>query len=254
MELLWSKEWVAVAEPSPVLSAGPDVRFELAGVSPETMRSLLQWQTSGGVGRTADAEAPSDEELELHSLLVGLGVLQPRIPPSPRISLISSRSHGELETALSSLGIETVPQEEAADLDLVLRTESEWPRARDRPHLGVDLTHHHTLVLGPLVVPGLTSCLFCLQRQTERQWGPDLAPPEPRVLRWANVLAELLTVQIHTASTASSSGSRPLVNATVAWDLQNGTVERERLFRAPDCGGPCRAPTGATIDLPWVAT
>lgn len=258
MELVWSNEWVVRLEPVPVVSAGPDVRFELAGLTPEAASSLMHWQASGLAESTqAKRTDASNEIAELRTLLVGLGVLVPRLAPDPAVRLLSSRPHPELEEALSTRDIIVLPTqaqgadtEAEADLELVIRTESAWPETTSaRPHLGVDLTHRHTLVLGPLVVAGLSSCLRCLQRQTERQWGPDDIPPEPRINRWIEVLAELLAIQIHLCV----AGDRPLVNTTAAWDLQSGSVERERLLRAPDCGGPCRAPTGARIDLPWTS-
>lgn len=247
MELVWSNEWVARVEPVPVVSAGPDVRFELAGLTPDAASSLMLWQANG----LTEPAGTSGEEAELHTLLIGLGVLVPRLTANPTISVLAARPLPELEQALASRDIVIVAGEsETAELDLVIRTEAAWPEPNeDRPHLGVDLTHHHTLVLGPLVVPGLSSCLHCLQRQTERQWGPDDIPPKPRINRWIEVLAELLAIQIHLCV----AGDRPLVNTTAAWDLQRGSVEREQLLRAPDCGGPCRAPTGATIDLPWTS-
>ncbi len=249
MELVWSNEWVARVEPVPMVSAGPDVRFELAGLTPETASSLMHWQASG----VAENSGTSAEEAELRTLLIGLGVLVPRLAANPSIGMLAAQPLPELEQALASRDIVIVPRESEngdADLDLVIRTEAAWPEPNDdRPHLGVDLTHHHTLVLGPLVVPGLSACLCCLQRQTERQWGQDDIPPEPRVRRWTEVLAELVAIQIGLAV----AGDRPMVNATATWDLERGSADREQLFRAPDCGGLCRAPTGATIDLPWVS-
>ena len=255
MELVWSNEWIARVEPVPVVSAGPDVRFELAGLTPAAASSLMRWQSSGSAGDTAGAieerTGTPDEEAELHTLLVGLGVLVPRFASQPTVRLRASQPHTRLEDALTAREISVAAangEDAEVELDLVIRSEAAWPEPDSaRPHLGVDLTHNHTLVLGPLVVPGLSSCLSCLQRQTERHWGTDDIPPQPRVGRWTEVLAELLAIQIQLAT----SGERPLVNATVAWDLNGGSTEREQLFRAPDCGGPCRAPAGATIDLPW---
>lgn len=247
VELVWSKEWLVVTGQSPVLTAGPDLRFELTGLSPALAELLRSWETSG----TRSEPTASDED-ELRTLLLSLGALRPAVPDRPSVRLTSTEPLVELREALAarSVVLETLEPGTQPAIELAVRTDVDWPEVGAGLHLGVDLTHHHTLVFGPFVVPGLSSCLNCLARQTARRWGPDDIAPQPRVGRWVEILAELLLVQIELAV----SGDYPLVNATVRWDLQSGDSDRERLFRAPDCGGPCRAPTADRIHLPWLTT
>lgn len=228
------------------ITAGPDVHFELEGLSQETLQTAIRWSAGGHV----EAQPPP-EQAELRDLLIGLGALKPIIPDLGPLPIIGKP--GDLLTlALEARDLKPIAVEAPladAPLHLVLRTSSSWPDSPPGVHLGVDLTHHHTLVLGPLVVPGVTSCLMCLERQTSRRWGQDRVTKSPAIRRWPELTAELITLQIELAR----SGESALVNATIAWDLAHGNADRQDLLRAPQCGGPCRAPSSDQIDLPWLS-
>lgn len=243
--LAWSDGWLLVLGPPPVLTAGPDVLFELAGLSKGSVAAASRWSS----GEPIAADLPV-EQAELRDLLVGLGALRPVISPLNHLRIVGSAGR-RLLAALQARGMvveDSGDQDRAGDLTLVVRTGTSWPAAPPGVHLAVDLTHHHTLVLGPLVVPGVTSCLMCLQRQTTRRWGADQVPAKPEITRWPELTAELIVLQFELAR----RGESPLVNATIAWDLTGGTTEREDLLRAPNCGGQCRSPVGDSVDLPWL--
>ena len=234
-----------------VLAAGPDVRFELDGLSTQTSDTLRAWATGETITDT------TDEESELASLLAGLGAINPELPDDLGVAIVStvdpsadpssgSEPIGAFVDALTSR-VRRVATE-CADVAVILRSETTWPNAPLLPHLGVDLTHHHTLVLGPFVVPGASSCLSCLARQTERRWGPDIVPARPAIGRWPAVTAELVALQLE----AAARGSVPLLNATSTWDLETGQATRDDLLRAPACGGLCRAPSVDFVRLPWL--
>lgn len=245
--LAWSDGWLLLPGPPPVLTAGPDVLFELTGLSQDSVRAGTRWSSGGSV----EAELPA-EQAELRDLLVGLGALRPLTRPLRHIPIVGSADR-LLVAALQARGLLDEyfgHQDHEDDLTLVVRTETNWPGSPPGVHLAVDLTHHHTLVLGPLVVPGATSCLMCLQRQTVRRWGRDQVPTKPEITRWPELTAELIMVQLELAK----RGESPLVNATIAWDLAAGTTEREDLLRSPECGGQCRSPVVDSIRLPWLST
>ena len=242
IELRWSPAWAFVAGDTPAVTAGPDLCFELGGLDPSALATLEHWSA----GHLPAIDTALDPHLsELQTLLLGLGALVPCAPEMMTISIL-----GRLPTLVRDVLAQSftiAPAPTSGSVELVVRTESEWPTPSAGVHLGVDLAHHHTVVLGPLVVPGISSCLSCLDRLVTRRWGRDVVPSEPAVARWASVTAELLTIQLE----GLRQGSASLVNATIAWNLQEGTVEREALLRAPECGGPCRAPSVDRLDLPW---
>ncbi|MFT7597769.1 MAG: hypothetical protein ACI8TP_000689 [Acidimicrobiales bacterium] len=243
-------EWTIVGDRQPVLTAGPDVRFELVGLDPVAIATARGWEA----GQEIDAFLGGSVG-ELRDLLVGVGAIRPRIAGLTAVALVADGAVGDLVAALNARGTTVVhakadPRSEriTTELTLVVRRGPSWPTGGPGVHLGIDLSHHHTLVLGPLVVPGVTSCLDCLERHIERRWGSDDAPAEPAMLRWSSLVAELVTIQLELIG----RGRSPLVNATASWNLSTAESERHDLLRAPDCGGPCRAPSVDKIHLPWL--
>ena len=239
MDLQWSPAWHFSADPTPVLSAGPDLSFDLEGLDAGSLDALLQWSRGGC---TVDDR---DGQTELRSMLVGFGASTPLVDDPIGISL-----QGDAPAAVRDILLDHCALADPADpaaVELLFRTAAAWPTPSHRVHLGIDLTHHHTLVLGPLVVPGVTSCLSCLDRLVTRRWGADIVADRPTVTRWHAVIAELVIIQLD----GLRGGATGLVNATAAWNLADGTVEREALLRAPDCTGLCRAPQLDRLQLPW---
>lgn len=238
--LQWSSQWTIEVGPPIVLTAGPDVRFELEGLDVRCARALTLWHEGGQVDAVVDGPVA-----ELRTLLVGLGALTTSMPQA--VMLFGDPCPPAIQAALAER-LDVVAADEANAVGLVLRTGSDWPAGRDHAHLAADLTHHHTLVLGPLVIPGVTSCIGCLTRQTERRWGPDTVASTPAILAFPAIVAELIAIQVDRAA----AGDSPLVNATMMWNLATGHSERADLLRAPDCGGPCRPAAGSELTLPWL--
>ncbi len=248
----WSDAWLLQEGPPALITAGPDVVFELDGLSRDAVSAAVQWFE----GSAIDSELPA-EQAELRDLFVGLGALRPAPRPQSQFPVVGSAPVALVE-ALEARELSVVADTKLNDANLndahgrnialVLKTSEHWPDAPNQPHLAVDLTHHHTLVLGPFVVPGATSCLRCLDRQTTRRWGIDQIPSRPAVSRWTAITAELVAIQLELAQ----RGESPLVNATIAWNLAEGTTEREHLLRAPSCGGQCRSPVSDNLVLPWL--
>jgi hypothetical protein len=101
------------------------------------------------------------------------------------------------------------------------------------PHLLVDAAYHHTVSLGPLVVPGETACLHCLAGRVTGRWGDPAPPPEPEVARLAPLVAGLVSVELRRAA----AGACELANRTVALDLERWRIVDETVLRLPWCAG-----------------
>ena len=60
-----------------------------------------------------------------------------------------------------------------------------------------------------------------------RRWGEPAVPTTPAVTRRAAAVADLLAIQVELVA----AGTSPLVNATIAWDLEHGTCERQSVYK-----------------------
>jgi hypothetical protein len=59
------------------------------------------------------------------------------------------------------------------------------------PHLFVDASFHHTVSIGPVVVPGVSACLGCLTARLRARWAETTPPPIPMVSEHPELLAAL---------------------------------------------------------------
>jgi hypothetical protein len=99
------------------------------------------------------------------------------------------------------------------------------------PHLLVDVAYHHTLSLGPLVVPPDTSCLGCLVGRITSAWGDQPTPRRPAVCDEPELAASLAVREVD----AIQAGSLALANRTVAYDLRQHELLSSALFKLPWC-------------------
>ncbi|MBW3643870.1 MAG: TOMM precursor leader peptide-binding protein [Actinobacteria bacterium] len=102
-------------------------------------------------------------------------------------------------------------------------------------HLLVDAAYHHTLSLGPLVVPGDTACLSCLVMRVWPSWGDERPPPRPAATQRPGLLAAVIAGEIEKVAV----GDTGLVNRTVAIDLSTWRTTEGTLLKAPWCPVCC---------------
>jgi hypothetical protein len=103
----------------------------------------------------------------------------------------------------------------------------------EKPHLFLDLAFNHTISLGPLVFPGSTSCVACLEGRLKTRWGDDLPPPTPKtVTELAGLAKEWLIVEL---SKLFGDEDYSLVNKTIVLDAQNRTMTTNKLLTVPLC-------------------
>lgn len=99
------------------------------------------------------------------------------------------------------------------------------------PHLLADVAYHHTLSLGPLVVPPDTSCLGCLAGRIASSWGDPPTPARPAVCDEPELVASLAVREVE----AIHAGSLALANRTVAYDLRGHELLSSSLLKLPWC-------------------
>ena len=223
-DLQWSAGWNVVTAPTGavILHAGPDRSFEINGLDHATVSQLLIWEADDAPIRPA-----TPNEHRLADRLVDIGAIAP--PKPAGVGLVGDGAEvAALRAALADRGV--IIANEDPDLIIVLRGRNGWPTVGS-PHLAVDSRYHHTIVIGPYVIPGRSTCTGCLDGRIERRWPRFSDPNEPVASTRPVLLAELLTIQIDLIQ----RGISPLVNGTIAWDLEQGRSEHTTVLKVPGC-------------------
>ena len=234
----WNTQWTAF-EAAPgeyTLSAGLDRTIDVRAVDPELGATLLGWSSGEPI------VPASDDARQLAARLADIGAIHN--PVASSLALLGDDALcGALEPALRAAGL-TVG-EEAPDLALLVRSADGWPQT-DLPHLAVDARFHHTLVIGPYVLPGLTTCTACVDRRIARRW-PRLDEPEsPAGINRPALIAELIIIQLNLIRTGSSK----LANGLISWDLEAGECAHSTALMFPGCDTCDPGPTSGKIHLP----
>lgn len=191
-----------------------------------------------------------------------LGVLVPEGAERPfdanaRLVWVGQPCEG-LASDLIRQGWQVGPPEADAPLTLLVRTDASWAELMSAyvawhgrgPHMLVDLAHHHTLSVGPLVVPGQTACLACLGHRIVQRWGDLQPPPQPEMLRRTAGVAAMLSDVVRLGP--------ELVEQVATLDLRHLRMSRHRVHVQPGCP-VCQASRqdpsielASPFNLPWV--
>lgn len=149
---------------------------------------------------------------------------------------------------------------EATDILLLVRTNAGWQEtlkayrdlAPQVPHLFVDLAYHHTLSIGPFVVPGETACLGCFANRVAHRWGDPPLPRRPAANEEIDVAVAVLRRAL-LAEDASPRAPLAFVERVTSLDLGTLRSQSSRLFQLPDCPTCGPANTYARpLPLPWL--
>ncbi|MET0457737.1 MAG: hypothetical protein ABW195_00710, partial [Ilumatobacteraceae bacterium] len=152
-EMRWSAAWTVDPLGPPttvVLGAGGDRQVAVDGLDEATTTAVQRWASG------APVVARGVEQSRLLDVLVDLGAVVPTVGGASISLLGDDPVVAVLGGAAAATGL---PPGEAG-LVVVVRSGTDWPRPpAHRVHLGLDVTLHHTVLLGPLVVPGASACL-----------------------------------------------------------------------------------------------
>ncbi|BCR82259.1 hypothetical protein [Arachnia rubra] len=186
-------------------------------------------------GAAVDRSDIPDGELEEFEQLRSAGVIAPELTSvTGRVALLGDPFPEELQEnagwELAGLG--------DADLAVVVRHRSthlgiaHQVLGLELPHLYVDIAFHHTVSIGPLVIPHETPCISCLYGRLNERWGDREPPSQPGVVTdYGPLAAALICVEVKRCL----QGDTSLVGWTVAWDLRQRRVMREKLLTVPAC-------------------
>lgn len=142
------------------------------------------------------------------------------------------------------------------DLLLVVRTNAQWDcalstyaalRPRQR-HLFIDAAYHHTVSIGPYVVPGETACVACLGHRVAHRWGDLPGPAKPVMSSRPQSIASLLAPLV-----TAPGGLLPFLEHSVSLNLQTLASVRDKVFQLPGCP-VCESRHGSSagaLSLPW---
>ncbi len=129
---------------------------------------------------------------------------------------------------------------QTADIVIVVRTNSTFAEllgnikyvSLTKPHLFIDMAYHHTLSLGPLVFPGETACIACLQGRISTRWGDEAPPSQPKLLhKYTELVTELLKIELDRIANDDTS----LTNKTYSWNFQDRAIKKDQLLKVPIC-------------------
>ncbi|NNE10760.1 MAG: hypothetical protein HKN41_00770 [Ilumatobacter sp.] len=228
------------------MTAGADRRVAIDGLAAPQLEAITAW--ANGVA----AVRPTAVTAVVADRLVELGAIEPAVPAVTTVGLVTDAAPTVTDDLIGHLqahGLSAMSDGPAdAALTLLVRSGATWPEPpADAVHLGVDLTLDHTVVIGPLVVPGVSCCVQCAAGRASHRWGTPTVPPRPRIVARLAVVAALVAVQVELAT----RGRSPLVNATVAWDLEHGVTDRQHAYKLPGCPRCDSVPPLGRVGLPW---
>lgn len=253
MSLVADPAWHAqVRDEGLVVYAGADLAYLIPDLPRATAVALagLFEPVLRGVARTVDENRLGEPVRQHLAQLRTLGALRPAGLPTEHATPmgVGTRVVGEAPAGL----VEMLPHNENPEFLLVVRTTGtlldlvEVARETKVPHLLLDLAYHHTVALGPFVVPGAGACLACLAVRTGRRWGDPPSPPHPKALAQPEFPLSLARQAIENIRT----GSLALLDAVVTVNLDDFTTTRESVLPAADCE-ICPKVEFGRVSLPW---
>lgn len=247
-------EWLVYQENnSLIIFGGADARFEI-----ELENRKLSFFSTLKSTTFFSRDELNEVDLRVLEELVAAEIVVPRLQRSNVLKVAILGDVSKL-APVSDVNTEIVASNQTYDLALIIRTNSTYSdllkdidyQSIINPHLFIDAAFHHTLSIGPLVFPGETACIACLQGRVSTRWGDSPPPPKPLAAsKYKKVIPELIAIEL----TRIAKGDTSLTNKTVSWNFQDRTIKKAQLLKVPICPVCTQNKidqTGA-LALPWV--
>ncbi len=246
-KFILAPEWsIRQSGKSLFVSGGADVVYEI-----ELLDNKKSFFASIKSNQAFTKEVLSPSDLRTFEELVTAEIVIPLLKPSKKLKVAVAGDNNKLLVS-EQKDIET------ADIVLVVRTISTYAELLEKidyqsltkPHLFADIAFHHTFSIGPLVFPGNTACIACLQGRISTRWGDMKPPTAPNAAsQYHKVAAELIGTELVRISKSDTS----LTNKTISWNFQDRTVKTSRLLKVPVCPicNQNRDSNRGNLVLPW---
>ncbi len=240
----WSLRWderqhLLMAE------AGGDERFGLSELDELGAEPLLKAWDNDAFDNLHNAPIATRTALEKLRLL---GAVTSGPPPTPAKQRVTTLAVGWAAVpsvnalrALHRDHLEFSNQEdETVDIDFVVVVRcggsytdllNSTQAIANIPHLFVDASFHHTISIGPIVVPGVTACLACLTTRLGSRWDETTPPPLPLVSENPELIAALALDEV----LKWQQGNSGLVGKVRQIDTHTWHTATDTLLRTTPC-------------------
>nr|MDO8110216.1 hypothetical protein [Candidatus Sigynarchaeota archaeon] len=242
-----------------VMNAGADCLYAIEDVSNYVAKEIIDAWTTNFAGGKEFTPRARDVIEELKS--AGIVLIRSSAPASLKIKITfigdeSLRLRDLIADKASKTQEITLTTDPGNDFILFIRTNGQLkdliPLYKNVtiPHLLVDLAYHHTVSIGPLVIPPETACLSCLVGRITNLWGDPVPPKQPLIQADDDLIAGIVIGELKKIA----GGNQSLVNKTVSFNFTDYKVQKDALYKLPWCPecnrGEVDNKIGA-IDLPW---
>jgi hypothetical protein len=210
-----------------IISGGADKTYELALSQPTTAFTTINNQEY-------DPQSLSSEDQIIHEQLVVGGISTPVLSMNKPIKVkIISKTSIQITTKQFTLS------DTNYDFVVLVRTGQtlakslqDWDYASlDTPHIFIDAAYYDTISIGPLVFPGETACLACLQGRIEYRWGDDEPPLIPRASTQEKIIDGIIEQEIQRFIEKDFTK----IGKTIAFNLRTYTALEHALYKIEYC-------------------
>jgi len=235
LTFILSPKWtINRQEESLLISGGADARYaiEIENDEPSFFESL---ESNTPFNRSS----LSIFDKKIFEQLLTAEIIIPSIEQKTKINVAINGDANNFNF-INNKRINFVNQGEPYDYVLIIRTKSTYAdllntinyKSINKPHLFVDAAFHHTISIGPLVFPGETACVACLEGRLSSRWGDDIPPSSAEIASENSDLVKGITMLELSKIAAKDTG---LINKTISWNFQNRTVIKNQLLKVPLC-------------------
>ncbi len=246
-------EWTVIqTDKSLIISGGADARYEIELENDEkSFFASLKYDQTFNRSSLIDRDQRVLEELITAEIIV---------PELQKGKVLKFTVMGDDNKLILNTGKQLlqVKDDQVYDLALIVRTNSTYAdllgkinyQSINKTHLLVDTAFHHTLSLGPLVFPGETACIACLQGRVSNRWGDEVPPIVPQITKnYAGVASELIATEL----ARIAAGDTGLTNKTISWNFLDRATKKDQLLKVPLCPicSQNKIDQRGALALPW---